>query len=366
MIDENFMRIALDLAEDGRGRVEPNPVVGAVIVNNGEIVGRGYHEYFGGPHAEVNAIKAAGDKCKDATLYVTLEPCTHFGKTPPCVDAIKPSGIKRVVVATIDPNPVNNGKGIKLLKEAGIEVTERVLEELAKKLNAPFFKLIMTRTPYIIAKWAMTLDGKIATRTGDSKWISSEESRQYVHKKRAMTDAIMVGIRTVLRDNPLLTCRIEGGRNPKRIVVDARAELPLHSRLVQTIKDADVFVATTSSASGGQVERVRKLETAGCKIIELKGGPEGIDIVSLAQALGMRNFTNVLVEGGGTLLGTCFDKKLVDRVMVFIAPHIVGGAEAKSPVMGVGVEKITDSLHLEDILISRFGDDILIEGMVGR
>ncbi|HHT9125146.1 MAG TPA: bifunctional diaminohydroxyphosphoribosylaminopyrimidine deaminase/5-amino-6-(5-phosphoribosylamino)uracil reductase RibD [Candidatus Brocadiia bacterium] len=363
MVDENFMRIALDLAEEGRGRVEPNPVVGAVIVNNGEIVSQSYHEYFGGPHAEVNAIIAAGDRCRGATLYVTLEPCTHFGKTPPCVDAIKSSGIKRVVVATTDPNPVNNGKGIKLLREVGIEVVERVLEEPAKKLNAPFFKLITTKTPYVIAKWAMTLDGKIATRTGDSRWISSEESRQYVHKKRAMVDAVVVGIRTVLRDDPLLTCRIKGGRNPKRIVVDGRAELPLHSRLVQTVKDADVFVATTSAAP---TEHIMKLETAGCKIIELKSSPEGVDILSLIQALGMMNFTNVLIEGGGTLLGTFFDKKLVDRVMVFIAPHIVGGAGAKTPVLGVGVERITDSLRLEDILISRFGNDILIEGTVGK
>lgn len=363
MIDENFMRIALELAEKGWGRVEPNPMVGAVIVNNGEIVGQGYHEYFGGPHAEVNAIRAAGDKCKGATLYVTLEPCTHFGKTPPCVDAVKSSGIKKVVVATIDPNPVNNGKGIKLLREAGIEVIERVLEESARKLNAPFFKLITTKTSYIIAKWAMTLDGKIATRTGDSRWISSEESRQYVHKKRAMVDAIVVGIRTVLRDDPLLTCRIKGGRNPKRIVVDRRAELPLSSRLVQTVKDADVFVATTPVAPK---ERVRELEAAGCKIMELKGGAEGVDVLSLIQALGRMSFTNVLIEGGGTLLGTFFDKKLVDRVMVFIAPHIVGGVDAKTPVMGIGVEKITDSLHLEDVLISRFGEDILIEGIVSK
>ena len=363
MIDENFMRIALDLAEKGRGCVEPNPLVGAVIVNSGEIVGQGYHEYFGGPHAEANAIAVAGDRCKGATLYVTLEPCTHFGKTPPCVDAVKSSGIKRVVVATADPNPINNGKGIRLLREAGIGVIEKVLDEQAGKLNAPFFKLITTKTPYIIAKWAMTLDGKIATRTGDSRWISSEESRQYVHKKRAMVDAIVVGTKTVLRDNPLLTCRIEGGRNPKRVVVDARAELPLCSRLVQTAKDADVFVATTSAASA---ERIRKLETFGCKMIELKGGPGGVDMLSLIQTLGMMNLTNVLIEGGGTLLGTFFDKKLVDRVMVFVAPHIVGGAEAKTPVMGIGVEKITDSLHLEDILISKFGDDILIEGTVGR
>jgi diaminohydroxyphosphoribosylaminopyrimidine deaminase/5-amino-6-(5-phosphoribosylamino)uracil reductase len=363
MIDENFMRIALDLAEKGRGRVEPNPLVGAVIVNNGEIVGQGYHEYFGGPHAEVNAISAAEDMCKGATLYVTLEPCTHFGKTPPCVDAVKSSGIKRVVVAAADPNPVNNGKGFKLLREAGIEVIEKVLEESAKKINAPFFKLITTKTPYIIAKWAMTLDGKIATRTGDSKWISSEESRQYVHKKRAMIDALVVGIRTVQRDNPLLTCRMKGGRNPKRVVVDARADIPLCSRLVQTVKDADVFIATTSAAP---IERIKKLERFGCKMIELKKGTKGVDTVSLIQALGAMNFTNVLIEGGGTLLGTFFDKKLVDKVMVFVAPHIVGGAEAKAPVMGIGVEKITESLHLEEVLVSRFGEDILIEGTVGR
>lgn len=362
MKDENFMRIALDLAEKGRGRVEPNPLVGAVIVNNGEIVGQGYHEYFGGPHAEVNAINAAGDRSKDATLYVTLEPCTHTGKTPPCVDAIKSSGIKRVVVAAVDPNPVNNGRGIKLLKDAGIEVMEKVLEEPARKLNAPFFKLITTKTPYIIAKWAMTLDGKIATRTGDSKWISSEESRKYAHQKRSVIDAIVVGLRTVLRDDPLLTCRIDGGRNPKRVVVDAVAELPLDSRLVQTVKDADVFVATTQSAPP---ERIKKLEAAGCKIIELKEATEGVDVSSLIYALGKMNFTNVLIEGGGTLLGTFFDKKLVDRVMVFVAPHIVGGSEAKTPVMGDGVEKITDSLHLEDVTISRFGDDILIEGTIG-
>lgn len=364
--DERFMRTALGLAERGKGRVEPNPMVGALVVKDGQAIGEGYHEYFGGPHAEVIALEKAGALVSDATLYVSLEPCAHYGKTPPCIEKVLGAGIRRVVLAVRDPNPVTSGKGVERLKQAGIAVKEGVLEEESRRLNAPFFKLMTTGMPYVIAKWAMSLDGKTATHTGDSRWVSSEESRRYVHMVRSQVDAVLVGIGTVLRDDPLLTARLEGGRNPKRIVVDGQARLPLDSKLVKSISASggpEVIVATTTLAPR---ERLEGLERAGCKVMVVKGREKRVDLIDLMKRLGQMQFTNILMEGGGSLTAGFFEQGLVDKVMVFISPKIIGGGEARLPVAGTGADKIEEALRLKEVQVSRLSEDILVEGLVEK
>lgn len=360
---EKFMFTALELAEKGRGFVEPNPMVGALIVKNGEIIGRGYHETFGKNHAEINAINDAGMECKGSDIYVTLEPCTHFGKTPPCSQAIKEAGIKNVFIASKDPNPVAKTNGSQILKEAGINVIHGILENAADKLNAPFFKLISEKMPYVTAKWVMTLDGKIATRTGDSQWISNEESRSYVHKIRGEMDAIMVGIGTALADNPLLTCRTQSKRIAKRIIVDSNASLPLDSKLIKTIGEAEVLIATTEQAPE---ERVARLEDAGCKIIKtnLKNGK--VDLKQVFEELGRMNLTNLLVEGGGKVFGSLLDNNLMDKAVIFVSPKIVGDANAISPVAGNGILSISQSIQFSDISYSQLANDIVIEAIVKK
>lgn len=357
---KEFMQIAIELAKKGRGMVEPNPLVGAVIVKDNRIVGKGYHKAFGLSHAEVNAINDAGPACKDATLYVSMEPCAHFGKTPPCVDAIKQAGIIRVFFAVYDPNPITAHNGIKALKEAGIEAIGGVLEDKARDLNAPFFKLMTDKMPYVIAKWAMSLDGKIATRAGDSQWISCEKSRAYVHRLRGLMDGIIVGIGTVLVDDPLLTCRAKlAKRRPKRIVIDSKALLPLNSRLINTINEAEVFVATTYSAPE---ERIRQLESAGCKIIRVNSDDNGlVDLNQALRELGNLQLTNVLVEGGSRIFGSLFDNNLVDKVLIFISPKIIGGVNAPSPVMGKGVFKVSEAIKFDKISVKGCDHDIVIE-----
>src|SRR3989339_215088 len=281
--DEKYMALALELAEKGRGKVEPNPMVGAVLVKDGEIVGKGYHQVFGGAHAEIYAIHEGGTNCRGATLYVSMEPCAHYGKTAPCVDAIIKAGIKKVVAAIIDPNPITSGKGMQKLKEGGVEIRTGVMELQAKRHNAPFFKLMQKGLPYVTVKWAMSIDGKIATHTGDSRWITSEESREYVHKIRGQMDGIMVGINTVLRDDPLLTCRIKGGRNPKRIVVDSGALLPINSRLLSTINEGEIIIAVNKNAP---LSRVDKLVQLGCKIVQTKDMNGHVDLKEFFQRLG--------------------------------------------------------------------------------
>ncbi len=358
---------ALELAERGRGMVEPNPMVGALVVKDGNVLAEGWHERFGGPHAEVIALdrtSASGGQAKGATLYVTLEPCAHFGKTPPCVEKIISSGIRKVVFPLIDPNPLTSGKGRQGLLEAGIEVVEGVLREESKKLNAPFFKLMTTGMPYVIAKWAMSLDGKTATHTGDSRWVSSKESREYVHKVRSQVDAVVVGINTVLRDDPLLTSRIAGGirlRRTKRIVLDSQARLPMDCKLLKSLEESEVIIATTTSAPEEKVEALKK---AGGEVLILKGDERGVDPAEVLKVLGQRQYTNVLLEGGGALTASFFEKGLVDRVMVFISPKIIGGEEAKSPVGGKGVASVKESVRLKEIQITRFAEDVLIEGEI--
>ncbi|MGR3220358.1 MAG: bifunctional diaminohydroxyphosphoribosylaminopyrimidine deaminase/5-amino-6-(5-phosphoribosylamino)uracil reductase RibD [Candidatus Anammoxibacter sp.] len=361
--NEEIMRIALGLAEKGRGLVEPNPLVGAVIVKDGRIVGKGYHGKFGGRHAEVNAINDAGKDCEGATLYVTLEPCSHFGKTPPCAEAVKQAGIKTVFFAIQDPNRVTDKGGAEILKEAGLVVNEGLLQDEAYKLNAPFFKLIWEKMPYVIAKWAMSLDGKIATHTGDSRWISNEESRLYVHRIRGRMDAIIVGIGTAITDDPLLTCRVDAERIPARIVIDNNAKLPSDSQLIKTIKDARVIIATTKSAPE---DNVKRLKDAGCEMIKVDERNGLVDLKQVFEELGRRQYTNVLVEGGSRILGSLFDNCLVDKTVTFVAPKIIGGTDAKSPVSGKGITNISQAMQFSDTKISHCGNDTVIEGIVKK
>lgn len=360
-LDAWHMTRALELAERGRGAVEPNPLVGCVIARGAEIIGEGWHQRFGGPHAEIEALRIAGSRAKGATLYVTLEPCCHHGKTPPCTDAVIASGVARVVVAGRDPFPQVDGGGIERLQQAGIDVTVGVREAEARRLNAPYLKLLSTGRPWIIAKWAMTLDGKLATRDGDSRWISCEASRQIVHRLRGRVDAIVVGLRTAELDDPLLTARPPGPRVATRIVLDSQARLASDSQLVRTASETPVMVATGPSAPPDQC---RRLHEGGCEVFSATSDDPQQRLIELLDDLGRRRMTNVLVEGGGQLLGTLFDADLVDEVHVFIAPKIIGGRDATTPVAGIGKSLMADALPLADATVERSGDDVYVHGLV--
>ncbi|HVT29281.1 MAG TPA: bifunctional diaminohydroxyphosphoribosylaminopyrimidine deaminase/5-amino-6-(5-phosphoribosylamino)uracil reductase RibD [Lacipirellulaceae bacterium] len=365
--DDRFMAHALALAVRGMGAVEPNPMVGCVIVRNGEIVGEGYHERFGGRHAEVSAIAAAGEQAAGATAYVSLEPCCHEGKTPPCTQALLRAGVKRVVVAIEDPFPQVSGSGIAELRAAGIQCDVGVGSSDANWLLAPYRKLITTGRPWVIAKWAMTLDGKLATRTGDSQWISSESSRAVVHQLRGRVDAIVVGSGTARADNPLLTARPADRADVKRIamrvVVDSTASISLGSRLVQTAADVPVLVTASKSASE---DACRQLSGAGVEVFQCAGQSHEQQLASLLDELGCRRMTNVLVEGGSRLLGNLFDMRAIDEVHVFIAPKLAGGDAAPSPIGADGVERMADALKLTDIAIEELDGDVYIHGRVGK
>lgn len=356
MTDEYYMNEALNLAKKGEGRTSPNPMVGAVIVKNGQIVGEGFHEKAGEPHAEINALKAAGEAAKDATIYVTLEPCAHFGRTGPCADALINAKIKRAVVAMTDPNPKVAGKGVKKLQAAGIEVTLGVLEEKAKKLNEVFFKWITTGIPFVNLKTAMTLDGKIATKTGESKWITGEESRLKGHQLRNAVDGIIVGINTVAMDNPILTSRIAGGKNPIRIILDSKGQIPLKSNVL-TDNEAKTIIAVSENAKS---ENIKNIKNAGVEVIVC--GKDRVDIEELLKILGEREITSILVEGGGEVLYSFIEKNLFDRVYAFVAPKILGGKSSRLAVAGAGFDSLDDAALLTNIEVSRLGEDILIVG----
>jgi diaminohydroxyphosphoribosylaminopyrimidine deaminase/5-amino-6-(5-phosphoribosylamino)uracil reductase len=352
------MRLAILEAHRGEGFVEPNPMVGAILVRENCVVGTGYHERFGGPHAEINALAVAGERARGATLYVTLEPCCHFGKTPPCTDALLAAGITRVVAATSDPFPEVAGRGLSILEARGLQVDTGCEAEAAGFLNAPYFKRTITGLPFVIAKWAMTLDGKTATAAGDSRWISGEESRLLVHERRGKVDAIVVGIGTALADDPLLTVRPPGPRVPARVVLDSEARLPISTRLAQTAKETPVIIATTQRA--GAEARMR-LSRIGCDVLTLPGsGP--VPIRSLLKELGRRGMTNVVVEGGGRVLGAFLDDGHVDAVDVFIAPLIEGGDHARTAARGRGLGLMRDAGRLEGLEISLVGSDIRVRG----
>jgi diaminohydroxyphosphoribosylaminopyrimidine deaminase/5-amino-6-(5-phosphoribosylamino)uracil reductase len=360
--ESQWMQCALDLAERGRGHVEPNPLVGAVLVRDGRVVGAGWHRRYGEAHAEVNALAEAGAAARGATLYVTLEPCCHHGKTPPCTDALLRAGVARVVAAMADPFPQVAGQGAERLRAAGVPVAFGLCEQEARRLNAPYFKLLRTGQPYVHAKWAMTLDGKIATRTGDSKWISNDTSRALVHRLRGRMDAVVVGIGTALADDPLLTARPPGPRTLTRVVLDSAARLPLTARLVGTARESPVLIATSTGAEEGKVEALRG---QGCEVLRLPVQGQRPGVAALLEELGRRRLTNVLVEGGAEVLGSFLDARAVDEVHVFIAPRLAGGAAAKTPIGGVGVAAIAEAVPLKDWRVEVVADNLLVEGWVG-
>ena len=354
------MRRALALAGRGRGRVEPNPMVGAVIVKAGRIVGEGFHRRFGGPHAEVEAIAVAGKRAKGATLYVTLEPCCHWGKTPPCTDAVMAAGIGRVVVAMIDPFARVRGRGAAILRKAGIAVSVGLLEEEARELNAAFITRIEKGRPYVIAKWAQSADGCIATASGESKWISSEESRAWVHRLRGRVDGILVGIGTVLKDDPLLTARNgRTGRIATRIVLDAECRLPVDSQLVRTVAEAPVLVVCGERLSKAAEGRRRTLAARGVMTHQVPaGGKGGLDLGRLLSHLAAMEYTHVLVEGGASVLGSLFGADLVDEVHVFVAPLIIGGRGALHAVGGADIRALSEARGLRVADVKRSGVDV--------
>ena len=362
MTDEMFMREALKAAAHARGRTSPNPMVGAVIVRDGRIVSIGWHRQAGTPHAEVHALNMAGELSRGATLYVTLEPCSHFGRTPPCVDAVINAGIKRVVAAMSDPNPKVGGHGFDRLKDAGIDVTIGVLENEARRLNEVFWKWITTGLPFVMMKTAMSLDGKIATSTGQSQWITSESARRLVHEWRNEFDGIMVGIGTVLADNPSLTTRLDiPSRNPIRIIVDSRARTPVDANVVVD-GQSKTIIAVSSQAPQKNIDA---LTERGIEIITA-GSDEHVDLKLLMKELASREITSVMVEGGGTLNFALLNAGLVDKINAFIAPKLIGGRDALTAVEGEGFASLAQAVELTDVESETVGTDILISGYCKR
>ena len=356
-----WMRRALQLAERGRGYVEPNPLVGAVVVRAGQVVGEGWHERYGGAHAEVNALTAAGAAARGADLYVTLEPCCHHGKTPPCTDLVLRAGVRRVVAAMTDPFPEVSGQGAALLRAAGVAVELGPGEAEARQLNAPYLKLLATGRPYVHAKWAMTLDGKIATRTGDSKWISGPGSRHRVHDLRGRMDAVLVGIGTVLADDPRLTVRPPGPRTPCRVVLDSHGRLPIEGNLARTAREVPVIVFGASSLP---TERARELRALGCEVVASGEAGHRPDVLAVLDELGRRRMTHVLVEGGAAVLGSFRDAGAIDEVHVYIAPRLAGGERARTPMAGEGVAQIANAVALSEWRVEECEGDLVVHGRV--
>lgn len=358
--DEKYMKMALSLARKGMGSASPNPMVGAVVVKNGKIVGKGYHKRYGEAHAEVNALSDAGEASKGATLYLNLEPCCHFGKTPPCTDAVVKAGIKRVVAGMTDPNPKVAGKGFEILKKAGIDIKTGVLEKECRRLNEGFIKRVTTGQPFVILKIAASLDGKTATRNKASKWITSEASRIRVHKIRGQVDAVMTGIGTVLADDPLLTVRVgKTKRNPLRVVVDSLLRVPASANVV----GKNTLLVTTERAEEKTVEL---LESSGADVEIFKSREGRVDMHLVMDYLGSRGINSLMVEAGPELSASLLTEGLVDKVLFFYAPKIIGGVKAPGIIGGMGIERLPDAINLEDITVKRVGEDIMVEGYVHR
>jgi diaminohydroxyphosphoribosylaminopyrimidine deaminase/5-amino-6-(5-phosphoribosylamino)uracil reductase len=357
-----YMQKALALAAKAEGHTSPNPMVGAVVVKDGRIVGQGYHQKAGTPHAEVHALRDAGDLAKGATIYVTLEPCCHYGRTPPCTEAIKAAGIKRVVTAMTDPNPQVAGQGLNILKAAGIEVVSGIMAKEAATLNEVFLKYIVKKLPFVVLKAAVSLDGKIATAGGESQWITGVESRAYTHQLRHQYDGIVVGINTVLADNPSLTTRLpEGnGKDPVRIILDSNCRTPLGAKIINQPSAAATIIATTSQADAN---KIKALESKGAQVI-ICGDHETVDLHQLLQQLAQRQITSLLVEGGASVHGSFLTSGLVDKVYWFIAPMLIGGEEAPGAVGGTGISRLKDAVRLKETKIHHFGEDICVEGYV--
>ena len=356
-MNEKYMKRAIELALKGRGYVNPNPLVGAVIVKNNKIIGEGWHKKYGCLHAERDAFKNLTENAEGADMYVTLEPCCHYGKQPPCTEAIVEHNIKRVFVGSSDPNPLVAGKGIKYLREHGIEVIENVLKEECDEINKVFFHYIITKTPYVVMKYAMTADGKIACTSGKSKWITGEKARENVQQTRKALSAIMVGIGTVITDNPLLTCRIEEGVNPIRIICDSSLKIPLESNIVKTATGVKTIIAYCNE----NIEKKAELEKAGCKLLKTNSLNGKVDLKELMKALGEIKIDSVLVEGGGELNYSILQNGIVNKLQVYIAPKIFGGKNAKSPVGGEGVLEPDGAFKFCKPKVKFIDNDLLLE-----
>ena len=365
MSGSEFMRRALELAKKGEGYVEPNPMVGCVLVWNEQIIGQGYHTQYGHAHAEIEAIRSAPADLTEATCYVTMEPCSHYGKTPPCVEAILQTGIRRVVVAMRDPNPCVNGRGIQMLQESGVAVTEHVLEEEARWLNAPYLTLWDKNRPWVHAKWAMTLDGKLAAKTHDSRWISGEESRKIVHQLRSRMDAVVIGSGTAKYDDPMLTVRLNesdrlGNKTPCRVILDRSGSLSPECRLVQTAREVPVLIVTETQ----NTQVVRQWEEHGCEVLHLLRQKNSLRL--LLENFAMRKWTHILIEGGRQIFGAFFDALCIDEVHAFITPKLIGGESAISVIGGEGLEKMSFAVQLESPEVKLTGLDVYIRGRIAQ
>lgn len=357
MDEQIYMKRAIELAQKGRGFTNPNPMVGAVVVKDGRIIGEGYHERYGELHAERNALAACTDSPAGAAIYVTLEPCCHYGKTPPCTEAIIEAGITRVIIGSRDPNPKVVGKGAAILRKAGIEVQEDFMRAECDAFNTVFFHYITAKTPYVIMKYAMTADGKIATHTGASKWITGEQAREHVHMLRHNCSGIMVGSATVLADDPMLNCRLEGGQSPIRIICDSQLKTPLASQLVRTAKEVPVIIA----ASHPPDERKKALEAAGVQVLDLPDGNGRVDLKKLMVELGAQGIDSILLEGGAELNFSALAAGIIQKCCVYIGAKLFGGETSKGPVGGSGIALPQDAFELEEPAVTVFGKDILLE-----
>ncbi|MGA9172506.1 MAG: bifunctional diaminohydroxyphosphoribosylaminopyrimidine deaminase/5-amino-6-(5-phosphoribosylamino)uracil reductase RibD [Thermoactinomyces sp.] len=360
---EHWMNLALSLAKAAEGQTSPNPMVGAVAVKNGRMIGVGSHLQVGTPHAEVHALEMAGEEAKGATLYVTLEPCNHFGRTPPCTEKIIECGISKVVIGSLDPDPKVSGKGVRRLREAGIEVILGVLEQECLRLNEAYFHHRRTGKPFVTIKMATTLDGKIATESGDSRWITGEKARARVHDLRRRYDAILVGSGTVLEDNPQLTVRLgdEAANHPLRVIVDSRLRTPLDA-LVTEVSDAPTWIFTTERKDP---EREKRLIEKGVRVITAGSGPR-VDLDSMLDFLGKQGILSLLVEGGGEINASFLSGHHVQKVIAFVAPKLLGGKDSRTAVAGPNPERMADAVHLRDLVIERIGEDLLIMGYVDQ
>lgn len=363
--DVAFMDMALDLARRGAGWTSPNPMVGAVVVRDGRVIGKGFHQRVGGPHAEVHAIDDAGPAAGGATLYVTLEPCNHSGRTPPCTEKILSAGIKKVVVAMDDPNPDVSGGGNDRLRGAGVEVVSGVREAEARRLNEIFIKYIRTRSSFVLVKCAATLDGRIATRTGDSRWVSGEASRAFIHELRHAYDGIMVGMGTVRADDPGLTARRPGldSKDPVRIILDARLDIPLDRKVLAPESAAGTLIATRP---GPPADKRAAIEKTGARVLEAPLCDGRIDLARLMPLLGKMGIASLLIEGGGTVLGSAFAAKIVDKVNFFFSPRILGGDDGVPICRGRGPERMADAVRLTDVSVHRFDEDVMVSGYPAR
>jgi len=361
--DQYYMNLALDLARKSEGQTNPNPLVGAVIVKSGKVVAKGYHEKAGLPHAEAIALNKAGTKARGADLYVNLEPCCHHGRTPPCTEAIISAGIKRVILGIRDPNRLVNGRGIRFLRKQGVEVVIGVLRRDCHKINEHFIKYITTGRPWVILKSAVSLDGKIATRTGDSKWITGSKARAYAHRLRSRVDAILVGAETVRMDDPQLTVRPKkkSMRNPVRIIVSGKGSISTSAKIFNNAhKERVIYVANASLP----LVRKKKLQKIGVEVLLVKYRKKKVDLPLLMDALGKMKITSIMIEGGSEISGNALKEKLVDKLIYFLAPKIIGGKNAPGPVGGQGISRIEDFIEVKEISIEKLGNDFVIEGNI--